>query len=88
MICNKSEDMDLLIPYIDKPVYIKGHCWNKKFDGWTVIYEGEESRLIGRNLLFDYKGKTYPVYGFLPSRHTMKTSSVYNNAIYDNDVNK
>ena len=64
MICNRSEDRDLLIPYINKPVYVKGYCWNKSFDGWVVIYEGEESKLIGRNLVFDYRGKQYSVFGF------------------------
>ena len=87
MICNRSEDRDLLIPYINKPVYIKGYCWNKSFDGWVVIYEGDESRLIGRNLVFDYRGKQYSVFGFLPSRFTMCTDSSYNNAFYKEEVN-
>ena len=86
MICNRSEDRDLLIPYIDKPVYIKGYCCGRKFDGWVVIYEIEESWLTGRNLVFDYKGKQYSVYGFLPSRHTMWTSSTYDNAFYKGEV--
>ena len=86
MICNRSEDRDLLLPYIDKPVYIKGYCYGRKFDGWTVLYEGKESRLIGRNICFDYKGGHYSVYGFLPSKYTMCTSSTYNNAIYKNEI--
>lgn len=82
MICNRSEDISLLIPYIDKPVYIKGYCWNKSFDGWVVIYKEKD------RLLFDYRGEQYPVFGFLPSRHTMWTDSSYNNAIYEveNDI--
>ena len=85
MICNRSEDRDFLIPYINKPVYIKGYCWNKSFDGWVVVYEGEESRLIGINLLFDYRGQQYSVFGFLPSRYTMPTSSTYDNAFYKSE---
>ena len=87
MICNRSEDRDLLIPYIDKPVYIKGYCWGRKFDGWIVIYEIEESWLIGRNLVFDYRGKQYSVFGFLPSKYTMWTDSTYDNAFYKEEVN-
>lgn len=86
MICNRSEDRDLLIPYIDKPVYIKGYCWGRKFNGWVVIYEIEEDRLTGRNLVFDYRGKQYSVYGFLPSRYTMWTDSTYNNAFYKEGI--
>ena len=76
MICSKQESIDNLVPYIDKPVYVKGFCWNKSFDGWTVIYND------GGGLMFDYRGKTYPVYGFLPSRFTMWCDSKYENAIY------
>lgn len=78
MICNRSENIDTLIPYIDKPVYVKGFCWNKRFDGWTVIYNDSTG------LMFDYKGKAYSVYGFLPSRFTMWCDSTYENAIYKN----
>ena len=90
MICNRCENMeDALIPYINKPVYIKGYCWSKRFDGWVVLYlnEQEERNWLGiLNLYFDYKGKTYPVYGFLPSRHDTWTSATYNNAIYKDCV--
>ena len=85
MICNRCEEMDLLIPYIDKPVYIKGYYWNRSFDGWVVIYEIEKSWLTGRNLVFDYRGKQYSVYDFL-SRYTMWTNSTYNNAFYKGEV--
>lgn len=82
VICNRSEDIDLLTPYIDKPVYVKGICWNRVFDGWAVIYDGGANWFRDMNLVFDYRGKTYPVSGFLPSQFTMNTSSSYNNAIY------
>ena len=49
-------------------------------------YEGEKSNLVGRNLLFDYRGKTYPVYGFLPNRYTISTDSSYDNAFYDPEL--
>ena len=78
MICNRSENLDLLFPYIDKPVYVKGFCWNRSFNGWTVIYNN------GDGLVFDYRGKTYSVFGFLPSRFTMWHDSKYENAIYKN----
>lgn len=80
IICNRNENIDVLIPYIDKPVYVKGFCWNKSFDGWTVIYNGSTG------LMFDYRGKTYSVYGFLPSRFTMWCDSTYENAIYKSEV--
>ena len=82
LICNRAEDRDLLIPYIGKPVYINGYRWAKSFDGWVVIYEGEESQLCGRNLVFDYKGNRYSVFGFLPSRYTSSLDSSYHNAFY------
>ena len=82
MICNKSENIDLLTHYICKPVYIKGYCWNRVFDGWTVIYRREDG-----NLAFDYRGASYSVEGFLPSRFTMSTSSTYNNAFYNEQIN-
>lgn len=86
VICNKSEDIDLIIPYINKPVYIKGYCWGRRFNGWAVIYErnkATQSSIIDyMNLVFDYHGSTYPVYGFLPNRYTMRIDSSYNNAIY------
>lgn len=84
MICNRREEVEQsLTQYINRPVYVKGYCWNKEFDGWTVIYDDGRKPWFGeRNLLFDYRGKTYPTYGFLPSRHTMTTDSSYNNAFY------
>lgn len=82
MICNRYEDLDMLIPYIDKPIYVKGYCWGYSFDGWTVIYDEGKNRFRDRNLMFDYRGNQYSVYGFLPSRHTMTTDSSYNNAFY------
>ena len=87
MICNRNDEIEQwLLPYINRPVYVKGYCWNRKFDGWTVIYEGEKSNLVVRNLLFDYRGKTYPVYGFLPSRYTMSTDLSYYNAFYEPEL--
>ena len=87
MICNRSEDIDLLIPYIDKPVYIKGFCWNKTFDGWIVIYDNGVTWLRDRNLVFDYRGITYSVFGFLPSRFELQVpSSSNNNAIYKEPI--
>lgn len=85
MICNRREEIEQwLIPYIDRPVYVKGYCWCKEFDGWTVIYDDGRETISGRrNLLFDYRGKTYSAYGFLPSRYTMSTYSSYNNAFYE-----
>lgn len=80
MICDKKENIDFLFPYIDKPVYVKGYCWNKRFDGWAVLYNDN-------GLMFDYRGKTYPVLGFLPSKFTMNTSSTYNNAFYKEQIN-
>lgn len=87
MICNRVEDIDSLISYIDKPVYVKGYCWSKSFDGWVVIYDGGKTWLHDRTLMFDYKGKSYPVCGFLPNRHTLRTDSSYNNAFYKEQVN-
>ena len=87
MICNRSEDIDLLTTYIDKPVYVKGVCWNRVFDGWAVIYNGGANWLRDVNLVFDYRGKTYPVFGFLPSRFDLQVSSSSNrNAIYKSEV--
>lgn len=82
MICNRSEDIDLLVPYIGKPVYVKGYCWGKSFDGWTVIYDAGASWLHSKSFMFDYRGQSYPVLGFLPSKYTMRGTSSYNNAIY------
>lgn len=76
VICRRFEEMDKLIPYVDKPVYVRGYCWGKRFDGWTVIYFGEHN-----NLMFDYRGESYSVRWFLP-RFALPTSSTYNNAIY------
>ena len=87
IICNKSEDIGLLVPYINMPVYIKGFCWNKKFDGWAIIHYNNKELPSSRNLLFDYRGNTYSAYGFLPSRFTMSTSLTYHNAIYKEQIN-
>lgn len=87
MICNRRDEIEQwLIPYINRPVYVKGYCWNRSFGGWTVIYEGEKSNLVGINLLFDYRGKTYSVYGFLPSRYAISTDLSYNNAFYESEL--
>lgn len=83
MICNRREAIEeCLTPYINKPVYVKGYCWGRKFDGWVVLY------MDGERMSFDYRGKTYPVWGFLPSRFTMATDSSINNVIYkeENDA--
>ena len=85
IICNRKEDIDTLIPYINKPVYVKGFCWNKSFDGWVIIYDNDKS-WNDMNLMFDYRGKSYSVYGFLPSNFTLSTSSTYNNAIYKDEI--
>lgn len=81
MICNRCEKTDLLNHYVDKPVYIKGYCWSRRFDGWTVIYRRKDG-----DLAFDYRGESYPVKGFLPSRFTMNTCSTYNNAFYNEQI--
>ena len=70
----ESKDIE---KYVALPVYIKGHCWNRTFDGWTVIYRHESG-----NLMFDYRGASYSVKGFLPSEFTMSCSSTYNNSFY------
>ncbi len=70
----ESKDIE---KYVALPVYIKGHCWNRTFDGWTVIYRHESG-----SLMFDYRGASYPVKGFLPNEFTMSCSSTYNNAFY------
>ena len=87
MICNRSENIDVLISYINKPVYIKGYCWNKVFDGWVVLYDKGKDFWHDTNLVFDYKGNTYSVFGFLPSRFDLQVPSSSNgNAIYKNEV--
>lgn len=87
IICNRKEDIDKLIPYINKPVYIEGFCWNKSFNGWVVIYDGDKGSWHDMNLMFDYRGSTYPVYGFLPSRFDLQVPSSSNrNAIYKSEV--
>ena len=63
--------------FVALPVYAKGCCWNRTFDGWTVIYRHESG-----NLMFDYRGASYSANGFLPSEYTMPCSSTYNNAFY------
>ena len=84
IICNRSEGLEALVPYINKPVYVCGFCWNKRFDGWVIIYENycESSIFNTHHLVFDYRGHTYPVFGFLPSRFTSTLNSTYNNAFY------
>ena len=90
MICNRRKNMEeALTPYINKPVYIKGYCWSKNFDGWVVLYldETEERDWLGHlNLYFDYKGKRYTVYGFLPSDPDDWISAYRHNAIYKDCV--
>ena len=87
IICNRSENIDTLIPYIGKPVYVKGFCWNREFDGWVVLYDGGTNWLRDVNLVFDYRGKTYSVFGFLPSRFSLQVPSSSNrNAIYKGEV--
>lgn len=82
MICNRNEEIDSLIHYIGEPVYIKGYCWGRAFDGWTVIY-----RRYDGNLAFDYRGASYSVNGFLPNGLVTNTSSTYNNAFYNEQIN-
>ena len=86
MICNRSEDAEKFIPYLNKPVYIKGYCWNKLFDGWVVIYDKGVTWLNDHNYMFDYRGVTYPLCGFLPNKYTSHWDSSYNNAIYKDEV--
>ena len=86
MLCNSVENINILMQYVNKPVYIKGYCWCKKFDGWTVIYDEGKSRFHDVNLMFDYRGKKYPAYGFLPSRYTLFMDSTYNNAFYKTEI--
>lgn len=87
MICNRREEVEQwLIPYINRPVYVRWYCWSRKFDGWTVIYDDGKTRFHDRNLMFDYRGESYSVYGFLPSRYTMSTSPLYNNAFYEPEL--
>ena len=85
MICNKSEDYESLFPYINKPVYIKGYRWGKTFDGWTVIYDVGSTWLHEKTLSFDYRGHSYSVFGFLPSRFTSRTDSSFYNAFYTDE---
>lgn len=87
MICNRREDIENIIPYLDKPVYIKGYCWGHLFDGWVVIYDKGVTWMSNHNYMFDYRGASYPVYGFLPSQYTTSWDSSYNNAIYKSEVN-
>lgn len=82
LICNRREDIDSLLLYVDKPVYVNGICWNRRFDGWVVIYDAGESWISMNTLVIDYRGKTYPVRGFLPSKYTMQYDSSINNAFY------
>lgn len=84
MICNRREEIEeRLISYINKPVYVKGYCWGRKFDGWTVIYDDGTETFSGKRMVkFDYSGKSYTANGFLPSRFTLGTDSSYGNAFY------
>ena len=87
VICDRKENIDTLIPYIDKPVYVKGFCWNKRFDGWVVLYDKGKNFWNDMNLAFDYKGSSYSVAGFLPSRFDLQAPSSSNrNAIYKDEV--
>lgn len=74
---NKLED---ILPFIDKPIYVKGYCWSRSFDGWTVIYKDKNGVLN-----FDYRGISYSVVGFLPNQYTSRLSSNYNNGFYENN---
>lgn len=91
MICNSRETIEAMIPYIDKPVYVRGYCWGKRFDGWTVIYVdgslGWLTKSTGdRNLVFDYRGHTYSVFGFLPYENMWLWGSKHGNAFYTSEV--
>ena len=81
ILCNRCENIEeSLVSWIDKPVYVKGYCWAKEFDGWTVLYldEKKERDWLGHlNLWFDYRGKKYPVYGFLPSGLETDSNAIY-----------
>ena len=70
MICDMQKiEKSQLENYVGKPVYVKGVCWNRSFDGWTVIYRRESG-----DLWFDYRGGNYPVNGFLPNEFTIGSS--------------
>jgi hypothetical protein len=88
IICNRSENVGQLAPYLNQPVYVKGYCYNKRFDGWCIIHNNDKVLIDSRKLVFDYRGDTYSAYGFLPSRFTMITDSRYNNAFYKEEANK
>lgn len=79
MIIKISEPNQLLEDFITEPIYVKGYCWNRKFDGWTVIYRCEDG-----TLRFDYRGVSYPVTGFLPNKWMDELCSCYNNGFYIN----
>ena len=71
MICNMQKiEKSQIENYVGKPVYAKGICWNRSFDGWTVIYRRESG-----DLWFDYRGGNYSVDGFLPNEFTIGSSS-------------
>lgn len=80
-ICCRKDDIDALTQYVDKPVYVRGYCWGKKFDGWTVLYESSNPHLVSK-WVFDYRGKTYSAWGFLPSYFDSAYCSTYDNAFY------
>lgn len=70
MICDMRKiEKSQLENYVGKPVYVKGVCWNRSFDGWSVIYRRESG-----DLWFDYRGGNYPVNGFLPNEFTIGSS--------------
>ena len=81
VICDVCENIGLLDPYINKPVYIKGYCWNRVFDGWAILYVSEP-KYGASDLVFDYRGRTYSAYGFLPGLFTLSYDSKHNNAFY------
>lgn len=75
MICDMQKiEKSQLENYVGKPVYVKGVCWNRSFDGWTVIYRRESG-----DLCFDYRGGNYSVDGFLPNEFTLSFGSKSNN---------
>lgn len=83
VICDRCDNVGLLVPYINQPVYVKGYCYNKVFDGIGIVHYYDKTLIDSKNLVFDYRGDTYSAYGFLPSRFTMSTDSRYNNAFYE-----
>lgn len=75
MICDMQKiEKSQIENYVGKPVYVKGVCWNRLFDGWSVIYRRESG-----DLWFDYRGANYSVDGFLPNEFTLSFGSKSNN---------